>query len=145
MRMITGPLAVLIVASAFQAYAQQEPEAPLRGVFFDQGEFILREDAKPVLRENAEVLVTNPDINVEIAGYCNSSEQAVNFDLGQRRAEAAKSFLVSQGVDSRRISVSTDCDVGNWGSFSPAVSEVKLALDSRVHIEATPQAVKPST
>jgi outer membrane protein OmpA-like peptidoglycan-associated protein len=113
---------------------------PLRDIFFDQGQSILREDAKPVLGESAETLAMNPGIDVEIVGYCNSDEYSLNPGLGQERAEAARSFLISQGINPQRISLSAECDGESGGvNISPDVSEVKLYLDSRVELKPSPQ------
>jgi hypothetical protein len=141
MRTLPGFLTIVfIIAFTFQALAQRPAEAPLRDIFFNQGEFILREDAKPVLREDAETLVTNPDIDVEIVGYCNSDEYTLNYNLGQKRAESTKSFLIDQGINPQRISTSTECESDNGGDdISPGLSEVELHLDSRAELKASPQ------
>ncbi|KAB2823120.1 MAG: OmpA family protein [Candidatus Dadabacteria bacterium] len=140
MKAIYGLSAIaLILAFALPSLAQQ-PQLPLRDIFFDQGQFILREDAKPVLGENAETLATNPDIEVEIVGYCNSDEYSSNHELGLQRAEAVRSFLMSEGINPQRIKLSAECDGKNEvGNVSPDVSEVKLHLDSRAEMKAHPQ------
>jgi|GEM_PF-7042997 len=141
MRTLPGFLTiVLITAFTFQSLAQRPPELPLKDIFFDQGEFVLREDARPVLREDAETLVKNPGINVEIVGYCNSDEYALNYNLGRKRAESVKIFLVSQGVNPQRISTSAECESDNYGGdISPDLSEVRLHLESRVELKSSSQ------
>jgi hypothetical protein len=58
--MISGLSSIVMVpAFALQSLAQQPPELPLRDIFFDQGQFIPREDVKPVLGENAGTLAMN--------------------------------------------------------------------------------------
>ena len=109
-------------------------------VFFDRGEFTLREDAKPVLAENAEILAMNPGTEVEIIGYCNTYEGTPVYNLGLKRAEAVRSFLIEQGVNLSSINIEADCVGGSGGSEIPAgPAEVKAALDSRVGIKAGPQ------
>ena len=71
--------------------------------------FRLREDAKLVLRENAEILMQNPDIHIVIEGYCNNQEYTPNSNLGQKRAERTKSYLIALGVESHRMSLMTKC------------------------------------
>ncbi|MEX1000240.1 MAG: hypothetical protein WD000_09855, partial [Thermodesulfobacteriota bacterium] len=72
MKIINGFYVVLFVmVFSFQSFAQKPPEVPLRDIFFNDGDFSLREDAKPVLGENAEILIMNPEINVVVVGYCN--------------------------------------------------------------------------
>lgn len=137
MRVIWGYVSILVLAFGFTAFAQHGTEAPLMDVFFDQGEFTLREDAKPVLRENAEILAMNPGTEVEIIGYCSSYEGASVYDLGLKRAEAVRSFLVEQGVNLNSISIGADCGgVREEGNPPPGPAEVEAALDGRVSIKA---------
>lgn len=139
MRVIWGYTSLLVLAFGFTAFAQEAAEAPLRDVFFNRGEFTLREDAKPVLWENAEFLAMNPGVEVEIVGYCSAYESASD-NLGLKRAEAVKQYLVEQGVNLNSISLSAECAGGSGGGEIPAgPAEVKAALDSRVGIKAGPQ------
>jgi len=137
MKIINAFYAVLLVmVFSFQFFAQKPPEVPLRDIFFDEGDFILREDAKPVLRENTESLIMNPEINVVAVGFCNSHEYNLDFNLGEKRAEATKSFLISQGVESQRISLSSECNSDHGrDTIASELLEVKLRLDSRVHLK----------
>lgn len=139
MRILWGYVSLLVLAFGFTAFAQEADEAPLRDVFFDRGEFTLREDAKPVLRQNAEFLAMNPSVEVEITGYCSAFENASD-NLGLKRAEAVKQYLAEQGVNLSSISIGADCVGGSVGSEIPAgPAEVKAALDSRAGIKAGPQ------
>lgn len=141
MRTITVlPIVVLVTAFTLQSFAQPPPVVPLRDIFFSTGEFVLREDAKPVLKENAEILVINPDINVEIVGFCNGDEYIADHNLGRKRAQATKNFLVDLGVEPHRISLSSDCDGENGkDDIAPDLLEVMSRLDSRVHLKAVLQ------
>ena len=52
----------------------------------------------------AEILLRYPDLHVQIAGHtCNLGADAVNLQVGQRRADAAKAYLVEKGVAAHRI------------------------------------------
>lgn len=138
---IINPVQVVLflMILTFQSFAQGPSEVPLRDIFFDEGEFVLREDAKPVLKENAEMLILNPDINVEIVGYCNRNEHAENANLGQRSAEAVKIFLVGHGVESVRMSLESECGGDHIRVQADSeLSELTLRLDSRVHLKAIP-------
>jgi OOP family OmpA-OmpF porin len=49
-------------------------------------------------------LLKNPDIKVEIAGYCDYvGSDAYNKKLSQRRAETVKAYLESKGVAAARL------------------------------------------
>ena len=53
---------------------------------------------------NAEFLKTNPDIKVRIEGNCDPrGTREYNLALGERRAQAAKRYLVNLGVDTERL------------------------------------------
>ncbi|HEX9759027.1 MAG TPA: peptidoglycan-associated lipoprotein Pal [Nitrospiria bacterium] len=73
--------------------------------FFDFDKALVREDAKTILRENANWLRSNPNVKVQIEGHCDErGTTEYNLALGERRAQATKRFLVAMGVDSSRIS-----------------------------------------
>lgn len=76
-------------------------------VFFGYDQYNLMPDAQATLRRQATFLMMpdNMDIRVRIAG--NADERGTreyNLALGQRRADAAKAYLVSLGVDASRVS-----------------------------------------
>lgn len=60
--------------------------------------------AQTNLDKLAEVLVNNPDTNINIYGYTDSKgADAYNLKLSQRRADAVKSYLVGKGIVSSRM------------------------------------------
>lgn len=136
MRLFWGYVSIFVLAFGLTAFAQRGVGEPLGEVFFDRGEFTLREDAKPVLAEDAEILRMNSEADVEIVGYCNVYEGASGYDLGLKRAEFVRSFLVEYGVNLK--SIGADCG-GDEGNPSPGPAEVKAALDSRVSIRVNPR------
>jgi len=109
-------------------------EIPFKDIFFDQGEFRLREDAKPVLKENAEIIISNPDIRVLIEGHCNKDEYAPNSNLGQKRADSVKSYLTTLGVDPHRVNLVPRCSVEN--DIEKFLGDLDLGwqLNNRVHL-----------
>jgi outer membrane protein OmpA-like peptidoglycan-associated protein len=47
-----------------------------------------------------------PDIDVEIVGFTDDvGSKAYNLDLSLRRAESVRDYMVTQGIDGRRLSV----------------------------------------
>ncbi len=116
MKIINAFYAVLLVmVFSFHFFAQKPP-----------GDFSLREDAKPVLKENTEILIMNPEINVVEVGFRNSDE----YNLGEKSAEATKSFFVRQSVKSQRISVSLEFN-SDHGGDNNAHANIKLYKLSR--------------
>ena len=108
-------------------------EIPLKDIFFDQGEFRLREDAKPILKDDAEILMQNPDIHIVIEGYCNNQEYTLNPNLGQKRAESTKNYLRALGVESHRMSLMTRCGGDSDIEGLSGYLNVAWQLNSRVH------------
>lgn len=65
----------------------------------------LSADAQATLEKQAAWLAKYPQVNVEIAGNCDDrGTEEYNIALGQRRANAARDYLVAKGVASSRIS-----------------------------------------
>ncbi len=78
----------------------------LKPAFFDYDAAEIRPDAREVLGADADFLKKWPTVKVTIEGYCDDrGTREYNMALGQRRASAARDFLVSLGIDSRRIQI----------------------------------------
>ncbi len=76
----------------------------LSDAFFDFDKYDLREDARSALAADAQWLKKNSTIQVLIEGHCDErGTAAYNLVLGDRRANAAKEYLVSLGVDGSRL------------------------------------------
>ena len=73
-------------------------------IYFDFNQNGLSDDAKSTLSRQAQWLQRYPQVQVQIAGNCDDRGTAeYNLALGERRANAARDFLVAQGVSSDRI------------------------------------------
>ena len=73
-------------------------------VFYGFDQYTLTSEARATLRRQAAWLASYPGVRVLIAG--NADERGTreyNLALGARRANAARDYLVSQGVDPARI------------------------------------------
>jgi peptidoglycan-associated lipoprotein len=74
-------------------------------VYFDTAQNSLSDDAKATLSRQAAWLQRYPQVQVQLAGNCDDrGTEEYNLALGERRANAARDFLVAQGVSSDRIS-----------------------------------------
>jgi len=92
--------------AAVKERAAAEAEAGLKPIYFDFDRSFVRDDARPVMKMNAQWLKANPKVKVRIEG--NSDERGTieyNQALGQRRAVAAKKYLTDLGIASNRISI----------------------------------------
>jgi peptidoglycan-associated lipoprotein len=78
----------------------------VKDIFFDYDSFDLRPDASSAVSQAAAYLAAHPAIKVVIGGYCDDRGSAeYNLALGENRANAAKSALVSAGVNGSRLRV----------------------------------------
>jgi outer membrane protein OmpA-like peptidoglycan-associated protein len=78
----------------------------LEGIVFKSGKSTIAPESEPTLMEAFNTLKDNPEISVEIHGYTdNVGKVAANKKLSLRRAEAVRSWLVKQGINSLRIGV----------------------------------------
>ncbi len=78
-------------------------------VFFGYDQHTLTPQAQSVLRRQAEWLNQNPNVRIQLAGNCDErGTREYNLALGARRAEAARAYLVSLGVDAARITTKSN-------------------------------------
>jgi len=78
----------------------------VKDVFFDYDSYELRDDARQSLIEDAKALNASDrkHIRITIEGHCDErGSEAYNLALGDKRANAARDFLIAQGVDPARI------------------------------------------
>jgi peptidoglycan-associated lipoprotein len=81
-------------------------EAGLKPVYFDFDRSYIRDDARSVMKANADWLKANPVVKVTIEGNCDERGTIeYNQALGQRRAAAAKKYLTDLGISAGRISL----------------------------------------
>jgi peptidoglycan-associated lipoprotein len=75
-------------------------------IFFDYDSYTLRPEGQAAATKASSYLVSHPDIKIVIGGYCDDRGSAeYNLALGENRANAAKTALVSNGVAASRIRV----------------------------------------
>ena len=75
-------------------------------VFFATNETILTTASRETLRKQAGWLRKNSDVTIVIEGHADErGTREYNLALGERRANAAKDYLMTYGISSDRISV----------------------------------------
>ena len=75
-------------------------------VFFATNESVLTTASRDTLRKQAEWLRKNSKINVVLEGHADErGTREYNLALGERRANAAKDYLMTYGISGNRISV----------------------------------------
>ncbi len=73
-------------------------------VFFGFDQYSLTADARSTLEKQAVWLKKYPNAVIAVEGHCDErGTREYNLALGERRANAAKEYLVSLGVDAMRV------------------------------------------
>lgn len=73
--------------------------------------YALTEENKAELDKVAEILLRNPDLEIELLGHsCDIGETEAKYIIGIQRAKAAKQYLVHKGVDAKHIYVHSYAD-----------------------------------
>ena len=74
-------------------------------VFFATNESVLTTASRDTLRKQAAWLRKNSNINVVLEGHADErGTREYNLALGERRANAAKDYLMTYGISGKRIS-----------------------------------------
>ena len=95
----TPPPPVQAGPSDEELFAQNVKDA-----FFDYDKYDVRADAQQALQADAQFLAQHPNIRFTIEGHCDDrGSTEYNLGLGDNRANAAKNFLVQNGVSADRI------------------------------------------
>jgi peptidoglycan-associated lipoprotein len=111
-------------------------QAQLRGfikdAYFGYDEANLGVDAQAALTESANWLKRNPSYNLLIEGHCDErGTEQYNLALGDRRANQAKQFLMTLGIDGARIRT---VSYGEERPFDPGHDESAWAKNRRDHL-----------
>ena len=76
----------------------------MREIYFDVDSYELMPQSYNELSVLIAILKTNPDMKIELRGHTdNSGTQAHNIRLSENRAKAVMEYLVSRGIDRRRL------------------------------------------
>lgn len=87
-------------------------------IYFDLDRSDLSSEARSTLDAKLGILASSPEIRIRIAGHSDErGSDEYNIALGQRRAAAAKRYLVQRGIDANRI------DVTSFGEERPVCTE----------------------
>ena len=109
--------------------------SPFKPVFFTVDSSDLDEAGRATASSNAEVLKQNPKWIITIEGHCDERGTAeYNLALGERRAIAVKTFLVSLGISPDRVRT---ISYGKEFPFDPARTEEAFAKNRRGHFVIT--------
>ncbi|MCF6267543.1 MAG: peptidoglycan-associated lipoprotein Pal [Desulfuromusa sp.] len=120
-------------AAAAARAAERAASKGLARIHFDFDQYILTPAAKSILVSNAGLLRAAPAVKVLIEGHCDErGSDEYNLALGEKRALAAKNYLVSLGVAADRMSV---ISYGEEMPIDPAHTKEAWAKNRRANFK----------
>jgi peptidoglycan-associated lipoprotein len=103
----------------------------LKDIRFDFDRYNIRPADAEILRENSGLLRKYPGMKFQIEGHCDERGTGeYNLALGERRANSAKKYLVSLGIEPNRIST---ISYGEERPFDPTHNEEAWTKNRRAH------------
>jgi len=109
--------------------------SPLKPVFYELDSSEVSPAGQKVLDENATLLKKYTAWAVTIEGHCDERGTAeYNLALGERRAVAARAYLVAQGISADRLRI---ISYGKEFPFDPGHDESAFAKNRRAHFVIT--------
>ncbi|MGR6329099.1 peptidoglycan-associated lipoprotein Pal [Sphingomonas sp. XXL09] len=103
-------------------------------VLFDLDTYDIDPEARAILDTQAQWLASHPNVRATIEGHCDErGTREYNLALGDRRANAAKNYLVAKGIDPSRLTtisygkerpVALGSDEASWAQNRRAVTVV---------------------
>jgi peptidoglycan-associated lipoprotein len=114
-----------------QALRRAIEEGLVRPVFFAYDRYDLSTEARATLEENSRWFRRYPNARIVIEGHCDErGTEEYNLALGDRRAQAAREYLVQLGVEARRIET---ISYGEERPFVMGSNEAAWAQNRRAH------------
>jgi len=114
---------------------QINKNSPFQPVFYGFDSAEVDAEAQKVLNANAEILRKYPSWVITIEGHSDERGTAeYNLALGERRAAAARTYLVSLGIPADRLKT---VSYGKEFPFDPGHDEAAWAKNRRAHFVVT--------
>ncbi len=86
-------------------------------IYFGTDEVALDDQSRATLAAQAQWMLANPNVRASIEGHADErGTREYNMALGERRANSARDFLLSQGVPAARLLVTS------WGKERPVAT-----------------------
>ncbi len=107
----------------------------LKNIFFDVNKFELKPASTDELNKVVAMMTENPKINIQISGHTdNIGKDADNLTLSLNRAKAVTGYLLSKGIDAKRMASK------GFGATRPVAgndTEQGKALNRRTELSIT--------
>ncbi len=109
--------------------------SPLKPAFFPLDSYELDDTGRAVVTADADILKKNPSWKITVEGHADERGTAeYNLALGERRAAAVKTYLVSLGVTEDRLQT---VSYGKEFPFDPGHDEGAWSKNRRAHFVVT--------
>jgi peptidoglycan-associated lipoprotein len=107
----------------------------LKRIHFDFDKYTIRDDMKPVIQANANWLLKFASVEILIEGHCDERGTIeYNIALGEKRAEAAKNYIASLGMNPAKIKI---ISYGKSKPLVPGVDEETYFQNRRAEFVIT--------
>jgi peptidoglycan-associated lipoprotein len=104
---------------------------PLADIHFELDAADLSNEVRSTLDQHAQWIQAHPTAKVRVEGHCDERGTVeYNLALGDKRARAARDYLVGRGVDASRLSV---VSYGKERPLDPGHDEAAWARNRRDH------------
>ena len=91
-------------AERAKAEAKVKEEFRLEDIHFDLDKYDIKDKDREILSNLADWLSKDKSVKIEIEGHCDErGTNEYNLALGERRANSAKKYLVTLGIQASRI------------------------------------------
>jgi peptidoglycan-associated lipoprotein len=112
---------------------REDPEGiivDLATIYFAFDSYTLTNESRVALEDNANWIADRPGLTIRLEGHCDErGTEEYNFNLGQKRAQSVREYLVRQGLGEERL------HTWSWGELrpmDPGASDTAWAQNRRV-------------
>jgi peptidoglycan-associated lipoprotein len=109
--------------------------SPFKPVFFQLDADTIDDEGRKALENNAQILKQYPEWVITVEGHADErGTSEYNLALGERRALAAKNYLLTLGISADKVRT---VSYGKEFPFNPGHDEAAWALNRRAHFMLT--------
>jgi len=129
------PLAIAEDGISARSLEDLNRDSPFKPAYFPLDSAELDDDGRAVVTANAAVMRKYPTWMITVEGHCDErGTPEYNLALGERRAVAVRTYLVSLGIAADRVRV---VSYGKEFPFDPGHDEKAWASNRRAHFVIT--------
>ena len=117
-----------------------EPGAVIKTIYYDYNQASLKKAASQGLEEIVSFMAQNPGTHIELDSYTDSrGGSSYNLKLSQKRANAARDYLISRGISRDRISAKGlgETNLLNQCKDGVECTDEEHALNRRAEVKIT--------